>query len=83
MLLCLPCIAPSAARKKAEGPSFPPRDEPAKARAWGEGIEKQLLEEGYIHLGFLTIKKKQSKVTQDKLREIVSKRLPPSAAIWP
>ena len=70
ILLSMPCLNTAIARDKNSGPKFSPRAKPATGRRWHEGIEKKLLEEGYIRLGLLTIKEKQSKVTKEGLRKI-------------
>jgi hypothetical protein len=69
VLLFMLCLDTAIARDKNSGPKFSPRAKPATERGWHEGINKKLLEEGYICLGLLTIKEKQSKVTKEGLRK--------------
>jgi hypothetical protein len=73
VLLCLPCLSAPPEQNEYKGPGYSSRLEPASQRNWKEGHAKQLLEEGYIRLGLLTVQKERSKASKNEIRSITFK----------
>ena len=74
VLLCLPCLSASPEQNDYKGLGYSSRLEPASPREWKGRHAKQLLQEGYIRVGLLTVQKERSEVSKNELRRITFKK---------